>query len=57
MNGHVQVVQYFIEKGVNIEAKDKYQWTPLHFACQNGNLPIVQKIFEKGANIEAKNEN
>ena len=52
--GYLSIVQYLIEKGANIEAKDKYQQTPLHIACQNNNLPVVQYLIEKGANIEAQ---
>ena len=51
------VVQYLIEKGANIEAKDQRERTPLHEACQKGNLSIVQYLIEKGANIEAKENN
>ena len=49
-----EVVQYLVEKGANIEAKNIDQWTPLHFASRKGSLPIVQYLIEKGANIEGK---
>ena len=54
--GNFPVVQYLIEKGANIEAKDNSQWTPLHIACWNGHLPVVQYLIEKGANIEANSK-
>ena len=31
---HLPFVQYLIEKGPNIEAKNENQQTPLHIACQ-----------------------
>ena len=45
---------HLIEKDANIDEKDEYQLTTLHYACGSGNLPIVQFLIEKGANIEAK---
>ena len=49
------IVQYLIEKGANIEAKDGYSKnTPLHLACENNHLEIVEYLIEKGANIETK---
>ena len=29
-NGHLQIVNYLISKGADIEAKDKNGWTSLH---------------------------
>ena len=55
-NIHLQIVQYLIEKGSNIEAKDKNDETPLHIACFVGNLSVVQYLIEKGANENAKDE-
>ena len=40
--GSPPIVQYIIEKGVNVEAKDKTKNTPVNLACQSGHLPIVQ---------------
>ena len=51
------IIQYLVEKGVNIGAKDWEEKIPLHIACQNGFLPVVQYLVEKGANIEAKDKN
>ena len=52
----LQVAQYLIEKGTNIEAKNEYQKTPLHFECEKGHLPIVQYLIEKGNNIKEKDD-
>ena len=51
---HFPIVQYLIEKGANIEAKDKNQHTPLYVASEEGYLPTVQYLIERGANVEAK---
>ena len=54
--GHLPLVQYLLEKGANIEAKNKFEETPLHIACQYGQLPVVQYFIEKGVNIEEKDK-
>ena len=41
-SGHLQIVQYLVETGADIEAKVKNQQTPLHMTCENGHLSIVQ---------------
>ena len=45
-----------IKKGANIEAKDKYEKTPLHLAAKRGHKHIVALLISKGAQIEAKDE-
>lgn len=37
-----------------VNARDKYQWTPLHCAAYVGNKQIAQYLVSKGANIDAK---
>ena len=57
--GSLPIVQYLIEKGVDIEAKDIEELTPLHYACQNGHLPIVQYLMKKEppiVSLEARSE-
>ena len=47
MNGHIPIVQYLIEKGANIEAKDEDQNTYLHWACQNDHFQVVHYLIVK----------
>lgn len=49
----VESVQELLEKGANIEAKDKYGQTPLILAAWAGHTDIVRLLLDKGANIEA----
>ena len=37
----------------DINGKDNFQWTPLHFACRSGNLEAVTLLVELGVNINA----
>ena len=54
INGHIQIVQYLVEKGSNIEAKDQYQQTSLHIASYWGRTDVVKYLVSKGANKNAK---
>ncbi|KAK1770501.1 ankyrin repeat-containing domain protein [Phialemonium atrogriseum] len=43
-----------VEKGAEIDAKDGYGKTPLHWAAKNGHKAIARLLVEKGAEIDAK---
>ena len=47
-NGTLEVVQYLIVKGANINAIDNFGWTPLHYAIFSGNTEIVKFLLSKG---------
>ena len=51
--GHKEVVQFLIEKGANIESKNKFESTPLGLAAYNGIfLNQIEKLLKKS--IESK---
>ena len=52
--GRVDVVRELINKGGDIEMKDKYGVTPLHLASLNGHLDVVQLLVESKVDIHAK---
>ena len=53
--GHIEIVKYLIELGVNIDAYGyATQKTPLGIAVYNGHIEIVKYLVEKGANIDKK---
>lgn len=49
--GDLAQVKALVEKGANIEAKTRYDTTPLFFAARNGHLEVVQYLISKGANV------
>ncbi len=52
-----EIAQLLLDKGANVNAKDKENNTPLHFACLASHTKIVKLLIEKGANVNAKNKN
>ncbi|KAL3839710.1 hypothetical protein ACJIZ3_024301 [Penstemon smallii] len=45
--GHLDCVQFLLERGANIEAKDEDGGVPLHDACAGGYADIVQLLLDR----------
>ena len=58
-DGKIKDVEKLIQTpGINIEAKNMFQRTPLHIACINNHLNIVKKLIESAhANVESQSLN
>jgi len=48
-SGHKELVQYLLDKGADINAKERQGWTPLHMASAAGEREIVELLLTKGA--------
>ena len=56
-SGNLEIVQYLVENGANINAKDDDKGrTALMFASRDGHLEVVKYLVESGANINAKTD-
>jgi len=55
MEGHLSVVEYLVNQKADINAKNKYEDTPLHWAAQNGHLSVVEYLVNLKADINVKN--
>ena len=49
--GQPEIVKLLIEKGAEINAKDKSGWTALMLAARGGYPEIVKMLIEKGADF------
>ncbi len=52
--GNLTQVKGLIESGANINAKDGFQRTALHWAVNRGFSPIARHLIEQGADVNAK---
>ncbi|KAJ6692206.1 ANKYRIN REPEAT FAMILY PROTEIN [Salix purpurea] len=50
-NGHLDIVEYLISQGVDINAFNEEKNTPLHWACLNGHTEAVKKLILAGASL------
>ena len=55
--GNPEVVEFLINNGSAIDARDMCDWTPLHKASRNGHLKVVQLLVQNGAELDAKTLN
>ncbi|NPB03405.1 MAG: hypothetical protein GXO39_03195 [Thermotogae bacterium] len=52
--GDLKQMKYLVEKGADINAKDRLGRAPLHEAALRGHLPVMKYLIEKGADVNAK---
>lgn len=55
-NQNQEILSYLIEKGVDLDAKDKYGSTALHYAVRNHAFEMVRQLVECGANLDAEDD-
>ncbi|GAT22156.1 hypothetical protein RIB2604_01501880 [Aspergillus luchuensis] len=52
------IIEYFEKSlGANVNARDKLENTPLHWAANEGHLHVVQALIEAGADANVEDEN
>jgi len=47
--GHLDLIQGLVEKGADINAKDKYGWDALYFASYHNQIPVAKYLLDHGA--------
>ncbi|WP_353279072.1 ankyrin repeat domain-containing protein [Wolbachia endosymbiont (group B) of Longitarsus flavicornis] len=56
--GNLDLLKVLLNKGDNINAKDKYGWTPLHYAVEHNRFDVMKLLINSNAiSIEAKDRN
>ena len=54
--GNIEAVKKYLAAGTDVNAKDKYKWTPLHNAATQGHKEVVELLIAKGADVNAKDK-
>lgn len=55
--GFVDVVEFLIFKGADVNLADNDQWSPIYVSARNGFTLVVETLVACGANVEAKTSN
>ena len=55
LNEMLGTTEYFIQKGADVNAKDKDGNTPLHLAAMNGKIDVAKVLLKHNADVNAKN--
>ena len=55
-DGNIEAVKQHLTAGADVNAKDKTDWTPLHYAAREGHNEIAELLVENGVDVNAKNE-
>ena len=50
------MVKYLIFEGADVNAKDKDNMTPIHYAARSENVEVVKYLISKGLDVNAKND-
>ncbi len=57
----VEVANYLLDKGADVNVRDRFRQTPLHRACysylQGQDLALIQRLIDKGADVNAQGYN
>jgi ankyrin repeat protein len=53
-NNLAEMIEYFLSKGVDINAKDDYMVTPLYLAAGCDNSEIIDLLIKKGALVDVR---
>jgi ankyrin repeat protein len=54
--GRVPVALLLVERGANVNVRQRHGWTPLHSAAHNGSVDLVDALLAAGADPEATND-
>ena len=54
-NKNITEIKSLLNQGANVNAQEKYGWTPLHWAALNGYYDVAKLLIENGADVNIKN--
>lgn len=50
------VIRHLIDIGVDVNARDRCLWTPLHYAVRTKNRQVVKMLIDAGADVDPVND-
>jgi ankyrin repeat protein len=53
---NAKVIQHFVTLGVDVNARDRNGWTPLHFAVRANSAEVVKLLVNAGAHLDVAND-
>lgn len=56
LNGHLELCEYLLVNGADINDSNSHGWTALHYAANNGYKDICEFLIQNGADINAKSK-
>lgn len=54
LTGRLDIIEYHLEKGFDVNAADKDGWTPLMYAACEGRLNVIECLLKYDADIRAR---
>ena len=52
-HGHLEVSRVLVDRGADVNAREKKHRTPLYLSAYNGHLEVVKLLLERGADVHA----
>lgn len=56
LDGNYESVKMLVELGANVNKRDRFGWTPLHYAASEGYEKICRYLLRNGANLRVENK-
>ena len=53
-NGHVEVVEYLLQAGADVQSQTVDCWQPLHCACRWNKVAVADILLQNGAHVNAQ---
>ncbi|QOJ78899.1 ankyrin repeat domain-containing protein [Infirmifilum lucidum] len=47
-------VKELLDRGADVNTRDKYGWTPLHYAADGGHLEVARLLLDRGADVNTR---
>ena len=52
----VGIVKILVDNGADVNARDKYEHTPLHYASKKASADVIKVLVDAGADISARDD-